>query len=215
MSKGKWLVLGCLLTQLGWGQSRTYRVENNGIETVGYCTLKQGQVVHKYTSLPVGDKGVDVGERSMTVSVPEYGNTEERVRVCDGVLFDQVFNTIHARYCIRQGYNNFNDAVRERNKLSYARKIKAILSYYNEAYQTLVKDGRDEVALLVDQLARYTEEFPFSKGKPAKGAMPEYVRLVERALSGTLVFCDGVKPEYSVVMHKATEEEVLGKKGRR
>ena len=215
MSKGKWLVLGCLLTQLGWGQSRTYRVENNGIETVGYCTLKQGQVVHKYTSLTVGDKGVDVGERSMTVSVPEYGNTEERFQVCEGVLFDQVFNTIHARYCIRQGYNNFNDAVRERNKLSYARKIKAILSYYNEAYQTLVKDGRDEVALLVDQLARYTEEFPFSKGKPAKGAMPEYVRLVERALSGTLVFCDGVKPEYSVVMHKATEEEVLGKKGRR
>ena len=215
MSKGKWLVLGCLLTQLSWGQSRTYRVENNGIETVGYCTLKQGQVVHKYTSLPVGDKGVDVGERSMTVSVPEYGNTEERFQVCEGVLFDQVFNTIHARYCIRQGYNNFNDAVRERNKLSYARKIKAILSYYNEAYQTLVKDGRDEVAQLVDQLARYTEEFPFSKGRPAKGAMPEYVRLVERALSGTLVFCDGVKPEYSVVMHKATEEEVLGKKGRR
>ena len=105
--------------------------------------------------------------------------------------------------------------MRERNKLSYARKIKAILGYYNEAYQTLVKDGREEVALLVEQLAHYTEEFPFSKGRPAKGAMPEYVRLVERALSGTLVFCEGVKPEDSVVMHKAIEEEVLGKNGQR
>ena len=33
-------------------QYRTYRVVDNGIETIGYCKLSNGAVIHKYSSLP-------------------------------------------------------------------------------------------------------------------------------------------------------------------
>lgn len=193
------------------GQTRTYRVENNGLETIGYCKLDNGEVLHKYSTLPVGNTGVDQGRNSVTVSTPDYQHTEERFKVCTGVTFDQVFNTIHVRYCIRQGYNNFNLAVREKNRLSYARKIKAIVAYYTEAYSTLLDDYREDAAEQVKRLRSFTEDFEFSRGRPGKDKLSEYVRLVENALNSTLVFCDEVRPEYSVIVRKATPEEILGK----
>ena len=60
-------------------QYRTYRVVDNGIETIGYCKLSNGAVIHKYSSLPESGASVSESENgSFTIEISEFTNTEER-----------------------------------------------------------------------------------------------------------------------------------------
>ncbi len=207
-------LLACALPAAA--QYRTYRVVDNGIETIGYCKLEQGQVVHKYTSAPEGGAAVTESENgSFTVQIPEHSNTEERFTVGPGVSFDQVFNAIHARYCVRQGYLNFQEAVKEKDKLAYQRMIKAIVAYYDNAIKALGSEERADAVQKIRELSRFTEEVPFMRGKPAKGYLPEYVRRVENAMKSILVYDPEVDPGYSVVVHKSPVEPAKPKKKRR
>ena len=102
-------------------QYRTYRVVDNGIETIGYCKLSNGAVIHKYSSLPESGASVSESENgSFTIEIPEFTNTEERFNVGNGVSFEQVFNSINARYCVRQGYLNFQESIKEKDKTGRA-----------------------------------------------------------------------------------------------
>ncbi len=199
-----------------YAQYRTYRVVDNGIETIGYCKLANGQVTHKFTSLPEGGTPISESENgSYSIEIPEYSNTEEHFTVGDGVSFEQVFNGINARYCVRQGYLNFQEALREKDKLSYSRKIKAIIGYYDNAIKALVKDERSGAIEKVKQLSDFTNEVPFMKGKPNKGYLPEYVRKTENAMKAILVFDPEVNPDYNVVVHKSNPEETAEKNKKR
>lgn len=197
-------------------QYRTYRVVDNGIETIGYCKLSNGQVTHKFTSGPEDGSVVSEAENgSFTVFVPEHSNSEEHFFVGSGVSFDQVFNCIHARYCIRQGYLNFQAALKEKDPIAYQRKIKAIQEYYGNAVRTLSSDARAEAIKCVRALSDFTNEVPFMKGKPIKGYLPEYVRRVEKAMNSILFFDNKVKPNYSVIVHKQPIEYDNNKAKRR
>lgn len=197
-------------------QYRTYRVVDNGVETIGYCKLSAGRVTHKFTSLPENGGPISAnGNGSFTVPIPEYSNSEEQFFVGDGVSFDQVFNSIHARYCIRQGYYNFKEALKEKDPIIYKRKIKAILGYYENARRVLSIDERAEAMAYVENLSQSTEAIPFMKGKPAKGYLPEYVRLVEKTMNAILIFDKQVKTEYNVVVHKSPVKADKDKRKRR
>ncbi|WP_368336350.1 hypothetical protein [Parabacteroides merdae] len=198
-----------------FGQYRTYRVTDNGIVTMGYCKLADGQVVHKYTMTTEDGAMVSESEDgSFTVSIPENGNSEERFTVGRGISFEQVFNAIHARYCLRHAYRNFKEAAREKDKLTYQRQIKAIQQYYDNALSALGEDDRQVPIGRVKELSAFTANLPFTNGKPAKGILPEYVRLVENAMKSILVFNPKVNPQYSIVVHKEPLK-VETKKGRK
>ena len=197
-------------------QYRTYRVVDNGIETIGYCKLSNGAVIHKYSSLPESGASVSESENgSFTIEIPEFTNTEERFNVGNGVSFEQVFNSINARYCVRQGYLNFQESLKEKDKIAYQRKIKAILGYYDNAIRALEKDNREKAVDKVKRLIRYTEEIPFMRGKMEKGYLPEYVRLVENAMKSMLEFDSDIQPGYSVVVHKSQLPAKPNKKARK
>lgn len=197
-------------------QYRTYRVVDNGIETIGYCKLSNGAVIHKYSSLPESGASVSESENgSFTIEISEFTNTEERFNVGNGVSFEQVFNSINARYCVRQGYLNFQESIKEKDKIAYQRKIKAILGYYDNAIRALEKDNREKAVDKVKRLIRYTEEIPFMRGKMEKGYLPEYVRFVENAMKSMLEFDSDIQPGYSVVVHKSQLPAKPNKKARK
>lgn len=209
-------ILFIVLSSTATAQYRTYRVVDNGIETIGYCKLSAGQVVHKYTSLPEDGAPVSASDNgSFAVSIPEIQNTEERFYVGSGVSFDQVFNAIHARYCIRQGYHNFKAAMKEKDEIAYRRKIKAIQEYYDNAIKTLSSDSRIDAVEKVHSLSVFTGKIPFMKGKPGKGYLPEYVRRVETAMKSALVYDKRVTPNYSVIVHKSPVKPENNKRKRR
>ena len=211
------ITLGLLLSAFNLlAQSRTYRVEDNGQETIGYCTLRQGEVIHKYTQLPAGKAPRNTqGNGGESIDIPDFAHTEERFTVESGIPFDQVFAAIHARYCIRQGYQNIQSALREKQELNFHRQIKAITAYYDQAIDALAHDDRLAAMEAVQALSRFTHDTPFRKGQPAPGYIPEYVRLVENALNATIRFTEGHDPEYRVVKHQPRPEEVTGKTNRR
>ena len=164
------------------------------------------------------ESGASVSESengSFTIEISEFTNTEERFNVGNGVSFEQVFNSINARYCVRQGYLNFQESIKEKDKIAYQRKIKAILGYYDNAIRALEKDNREKAVDKVKRLIRYTEEIPFMRGKMEKGYLPEYVRLVENAMKSMLEFDSDIQPGYSVVVHKSQLPAKPNKKARK